>query len=207
MDRNAARIVDIKSNRLEQATDVLSRAFGGDPMVSYVMGDHDGKNDPRVRLFFSFSCDIRLVLGWPLLGVEEKGELLAEMALTPPGANQWASSLDDSYAELKRLMGPGPSAWFDSYGTWVEAQRPSALHYYVGVLGTDMADQGQGCHVRMLLERVQSMSEADPASTGVGLDTDSEHNVSMYKHFGYEITNYTDLDGMGVWAMFRPNGA
>jgi predicted GNAT family N-acyltransferase len=206
MDRNAARIVDIKSNRLEQATDVLSRAFGGDPMVSYVMGDHDGKNDPRVRLFFSFSCDIRLVLGWPLLGVEEKGELLAEMALTPPGANQWASSLDDSYAELKRLMGPGPSAWFDSYGTWVEAQRPSALHYYVGVLGTDMAAQGQGCG-RMLLERVQSMSEADPASTGVGLDTDSEHNVSMYKHFGYEITNYTDLDGMGVWAMFRPNGA
>lgn len=204
MSQRSARIVDIEAARLQEATTVLSRAFSNDPMLSYVMGDHEGESDPRVRLFFSFSCDIRLVLGWPLLGVEENGELLAVMGLTPPGANQWASSLDDSYAELKLLMGPGASAWFESYGTWVEAKRPSAPHYYLGVIGTSMAAQGKG-YGRMLLERVQAMSAADPGSTGVGLDTDSEHNVSIYQHFGYEITDHSALEGMDVWAMFRPN--
>lgn len=204
VSQDTSRIIDILPSELESATIVLARAFHEDPLLSYVMGEHDGEGDPRVRKFFSFTCQIRLTLGWPLLGVEHSGELRAVMALTPPAADEWAPSLVESYKELLTLMGPEANARFDPYRTWVEAQRPRDPHYYLGIIGTSKADQGKGFG-RMLLDRVHALSESDLLSTGVGLDTDSEDNVSLYQHFGYTITGHMVLGGLYTWAMFRTN--
>ena len=203
MSQNPARMVDIPASELELATTVLSRAFGEDPLLAYVIGAHEGEKDPRVRKFFSFTCQIRLVLGWPLLGVQDSSGLCAVMGLTVPGPGEWAPALDESYLELKRLMGPEATARFDPYGAWAESKRPSTPHYYVGVIGTTPVAQGKG-YGRMLLDSVRALSEADPLSTGVGLDTDSEDNVSLYQHFGYAVTGQTVLGDLKAWAMFRP---
>lgn len=97
VSQDAFRIIDILPSELEFATTVLAKAFYEDPLLSYVIGEHGEKGDPRVRKFFSFTCQIRLAMGWPLLGVERGGELRAVMALTPPAADEWAPSLVESY--------------------------------------------------------------------------------------------------------------
>jgi GNAT superfamily N-acetyltransferase len=120
-----------------------------------------------------------LTLGWPLFGVADSGELQAVMALTPPGVDEWAPSLVESYQELQQIMGPEAVVRFAPDGEWVEAQRPKDPHYYLGIIGTSTAAQGKG-YGRMLLDRLHELSEGDFLSRGVGLDTDSEENVSLY---------------------------
>ena len=56
MSQNSGRIIDISPAELESATTVLARAFHEDPLLSYVMREHNGEDDARVRKFFSFTC-------------------------------------------------------------------------------------------------------------------------------------------------------
>ena len=204
MSQNSGRIIDISPAELESATTVLARAFHEDPLLSYVMREHNGEDDAWVRKFFSFTCQIRLTLGWPLFGLADRGELQAVMALTRPGVDEWAPSLVESYQELQQIMGPEAVVQFAPYGEWVEAQRPKDPHYYLGIIGTSTGAQGKG-YGRMLLDRLHELSEGDSLSRGVGLDTDSEENISLYQHFGYAITDHMVLDDLHTWVMFRPN--
>jgi hypothetical protein len=39
----------------------------------------------------------------------------------------------------------------------------------------------------------------------VGLDTENEINVPFYERFGYQVVAHTQMDGIDLWSMFRPD--
>ena len=197
-------LVEITADRVDEAVGVLSRAFVASPLVRFLAGEIVTGDDPRMREWWRFSCAVRTELGWPLLGIESGSRLVAVMGLSLPGEPQWPPSLHDAYRSLLDALGPEGSARLEEYGPAAESHRITEPHHYLGLIGVEPTEQGRG-HSRPLMEEAHRMSEADPQSTGIGLDTDTESNVALYEHFGYEVTERLDVLGQPVWCMFRPN--
>ena len=198
------RVVPIPADRLDEVVGVLSRAFVASPLVRFLAGEDVTADDPRMREWWRFSCAVRTHLDWPLLGIKSGDRLVAVMGLSLPGEPQWPSSLRDAYQRLLDVLGPASAARLDEYGPAAESHRITEPHHYLGFIGVEPTEQGRG-HSRPLMEEALRISEADPQSIGIGLDTDTESNVELYEHFGYRVTEVLDVLGQPVWCMFRRN--
>ena len=189
---------------MDEAVGVLSRAFLASPLVRFLAGEDVTAADPRMAEWWRFSCAVRTELGWPLLGVEVNGRLVAAMGLSLTAGPEWPDSLHAAYSCLLGILGPAGAARLDEYGPAAASHRITEPHHYLGFIGVEPTEQGRG-HSRPLMDEAHRRSEADPLSTGIGLDTDTEPNVALYQHFGYEVTEVLDVLGQPVWCMFRPN--
>ncbi|MGB7873389.1 MAG: GNAT family N-acetyltransferase [Anaerolineales bacterium] len=192
-------------SQLSDAVGVLSRAFANDPMANHMMEVSKISLEESLNELFLFSCEVRLLLDWPLLGVFVEGEKLAGVAgITLPGEVKWPPSLQEIYANLSTRIGQEAVLRLETYSRLADTNRPSEPHYQLGMIGVDPEYQGQGCGGQ-LLNAVNEMSESHPESMGVWLDTENPRNVPYYQRFGYEIKEHSMLDEIDVWGMFRPN--
>ena len=91
------------------------------------------------------------------------------------------------------------------YSAAVRHAAPRAPHHYLTMIGVRETHQRQGM-ASALLAAVVDAADADPASTGVALDTENEENVALYEHKGFAMTSRQVVDGMPVYCMFRPGG-
>jgi ribosomal protein S18 acetylase RimI-like enzyme len=198
-------LVEIRADRVDEAVGVLSRAFLASPLVRFLAGEDLTGDDPRMREWWRFSCAVRTELDWPLLGVEVDGRLVAAMGLSLTGTPEWPASLDAAYGRLLDALGPAGSARLEQYGPAAESHRITEPHYYLGFIGVEPSKQGRG-YSRPLMDEAHRLSDADPLSTGIGLDTDTGSNVALYEHFGYRVTEILDVLDQPVWCMFRPIG-
>ena len=66
-------VVDLTIDKLEEATGVLASAFYNDPLANYLMADLGDDFPGCLSEFFRFTCEIRLDLGSPFLGVVRDG--------------------------------------------------------------------------------------------------------------------------------------
>ena len=49
------------------------------------------------------------------------------------------------------------------------------------------------------------MADADDSSAGVSLSTESQQNLPLYAHFGYQQLGHAVVGpGLETWAFFRP---
>ncbi len=198
-------LVEIRADRVDEAVGVLSRAILASPLVRFLVGEGVTGDDSRMCEWWRFSCAVRTELDWPLFGVEVDGRLVAAMGLSLTGTPEWPASLDAAYGRLLDVLGPAGSARLEQYGPAAESHRITEPHYYLGFIGVEPSEQGRG-YSRPLMGEAHRLSDADPLSTGIGLDTDTGSNVALYEHFGYRVTEILDVLGQPVWCMFRPIG-
>lgn len=192
-------------SHLSDAVGVLARAFTNDPMANYMMRLSKLSLEKSLNELFLFSCEVRLLLDWPLLGVRIDHSQLAGVAgISLPGEIEWPQSLQDVYENLKTKIGPEAVSRLETYSQIADTNRPAEPHYQLGMIGVDPEHQGKGCGGR-LLRFVNEMSESHPESTGVWLDTENPRNVPYYQRFGYEVEAHSMLDEIDVWGMFRSN--
>jgi ribosomal protein S18 acetylase RimI-like enzyme len=190
---------------LSEAVDVLARAFANDPMAQYMLGVSNLSLDKSLKELFVFSCEVRLLLDWPLLGVWTDNDQLAGVAgMTLPGHVEWPESLQIVYKNLKSQIGSQAVSRLETYSQLADTNRPAEPHYQLGMIGVAPEHQGKGFGGR-LLDTVSEMSGTHPESSGVWLDTENPRNVPYYQRFGYEIKAHNILDGIDVWGMFRLN--
>ena len=73
---------------------------------------------------------------------------------------------------------------------------------YLFMIGVASQHQGQG-HGRLLLDEVIKFAESDQLP--VYLETETENNVQLYQHFGFEVLNKVDLPvvHLPMWEMVR----
>jgi GNAT superfamily N-acetyltransferase len=151
-----------------------------------------------------FSCVVRFELGWPLIGALVGGELAGVVGLTDIDEKPWPASLADYYQTMTARIGSEAAEWLERYAALADTHKPNAPHYGVGVIGVDPTYQGRGV-ARALLEWLHGVSDADPRSTGVYLDTETAENVRFYEHLGYQVIGHERLgDLLDIWCMFRP---
>jgi ribosomal protein S18 acetylase RimI-like enzyme len=84
----------------------------------------------------------------------------------------------------------------------IERRHPKELHWYLAMLGTDPAHQGEGVGsalVRHVLD--DRANSGEPAY----LETETEANVPFYQRHGFEVIGELDVPGGGphLWLMWR----
>ena len=196
---------------LAEAAEVAVRAFEYDPFFRHCFGGSDERYLRQLRTAFHMLYGASLQRGGSLFAAHSEGALLGVVALEGPGRPLSWGELMRSPQLFRQLVmlalvgGPGALARLDGWDRAVRTLRPPEPHFYVLGLGVLPEFQGKG-YGRALMERLHQEADAHPYAIGVGLDTDTDKNLSFYGQLGYEPTGTVDIGGFDMHCMFRSNG-
>jgi ribosomal protein S18 acetylase RimI-like enzyme len=84
----------------------------------------------------------------------------------------------------------------------MEAQHPhDRSHWYLCILGTEPAAQGQGLGSALL---AQVLARVDADGLPAYLESSSERNLALYGRHGFEVTSEVAIPGgPRIWPMWR----
>jgi GNAT superfamily N-acetyltransferase len=198
------RVIDIPAERVDEAAAVLAAAFWDYPMMGWFFAGAGEKYGEHLTEMCRLSCELRLLVGWPLLGVEIDGKLAGVACVATAEDIHDVPELPVMEERLMARVGPEVEQRFEAYAKVKDANLPAGVHWYLTMIGVDPACHGKGCG-GVLLRRIHEMVAADSTVTGIGLDTQAPANVALYEHFGYEITAKTMVGDVDMWCMFRPS--
>jgi ribosomal protein S18 acetylase RimI-like enzyme len=86
-------------------------------------------------------------------------------------------------------------------GMMDDAHPHEPAHWYLGILGVDLARQGQGLGSAVMAPK---LAECDGAASPAYLESSNERNVPLYERHGFRVTGVLDLpDGPPLWQMWR----
>ena len=226
------RMVLLEPKDYDGMIDVFAEAFLEDPMATYVSGLDGLDIDPTNKRERQTKCN-KSFMHWvnrPILvrnkgvalGIQENGELVGAMTLVPGG-----TKTDGFFDVVTTLIATGPPPFYTSektnYAPFADkrleslgelAKRKKELmkdkdYIYVQTIGVKSAFQGKGyggMMLKLLLDISRSMH------VELYLETESESNESLYKHFGFRTLETIELQGEGDttnakfkgWLMHRP---
>jgi GNAT superfamily N-acetyltransferase len=202
--RQIPPVVRLPGERLDEVVETLSLSFFEYPVMRYILKDAGSDYDGQLRDLVAYFTDSRFSRGWPVLGIEVEGALVAAANVTPPRRTPRPPSLVERYERLRERTGVEAITRFEAFAEATESLEPDAPHYMLGMIGVPPAHQGKG-YARPLLEAVHEMSADDPESTGVLLSTETSGNLPLYQHFGYRILGEARVDELITWALYRPD--
>ena len=195
-------IVAIDLPRRDEAVAVLCDAFHDYPVMRYVLKDAGPRYEERIRVLLGYFTGARLVRGFPVLGVERAGRLVAVANVDPPVRGPKPPELRRLYREMCATIGDAAVERFHAFADAARPLEPDLPHYYLGTLGVLHEEQGHG-HARRLLEHLHGVSLADPASEGVVLTTETPDNRPFYERFGYQILGEANAEELRTWTLLR----
>jgi GNAT superfamily N-acetyltransferase len=190
------------SARTSEIVSVLCDSFHDYPVMRYVVGP-DGDIDERLRRLIDFFVFRRARQGGPLLGVVDNGDLLAAAVMTLPSEPQMTADVAERGDALWVELGDDARKRYEQYAAGAsKALVVGRPHHHLNMIGVRQASQGQGL-ARPLLEAARTLSIDDPTSSGVSLTTETPRNLTLYEHFGYQITGHARIaPDLETWGMF-----
>jgi hypothetical protein len=197
-------IIRITKHSLDEATEVLTRAFEDDPIINYFLSGSEKDYPERSRKIFEYQCLLYIEMDLPVFGTVQNSHLTGVACLAVPEKKERPDSLLEADKEFEKSMGPEFLGRIKRYMNLSKKYSPEGLHHYLAGLGVhpDFQELGFG---RLLLDEIYKIAATHQSSTGIYLETATLKNVEMYKHFGYNLLAMEKLDGIvDVWYMFRP---
>lgn len=196
--QEAASIGLVAAPDLPRATEVLARAFHGDPLMTWALPD-DTRRLERLRRMF-------LLLGRRLWFRHElayaTGGVAGAAVWLPPGA--WHVSLPRQAALLPGMVsgvGARGLSRMLRFANAMESQHPREPHYYLPVIGVDPAWQGRGLGSALL---APMLARCDREGLGAYLEATSPRNRACYERNGFVATGESRVaDSPAWWPMWR----
>lgn len=188
-------IVQAGIGDLPAITKSLTRAFADDPVFVYLMG---GTFDAR-RATLAFEMLGRNMLTHGLVLTNADRSSAAYWAR--PGS--WRMPMSSIVKTIPLSLRAYRWQIIRALGVLgrMEKLHPSEPHYYLEVVGTDPAHQGQG-HGAALLNEV--LEKADAEGVGAYLESSKDSNVPYYRRFGFDVVGEIHHpDGPTMWRMWR----
>jgi len=189
----------LRENELETATQTLALAFDDDPLFRYLMPGRRTR-PPWIRWFHRRALRECLRVGGALT---IDGPEVAVVGLYP--AHTWPPSFLASVRTfpLPPLPWALPPPRLLTVGLGIESRihraHPSEPHVYIYVLGVHPLQKGKGFG-GALLRHAKKLAE-DAGARG-HLETSNPVNLSLYRRFGYEVTETIEVRGAPpVWTM------
>lgn len=197
----------LAADRRDDVIDVFSDAFHDYPVMRWVVGP-EGDVAARVRRLITLFVSRRILRGGPMVGVFIEETLVGAAILTLPVEPEPPLGLTALAEDTWRELGEGARARYQRY---VEVTAPFfagvGSHHHLNMIGIRRSHAGQGL-ARPLLDAVQEMCIADPASAGVSLTTERDRNVELYQHFGYVVLAQTTVaDDLQTWGLVKPRAS
>ena len=197
-------ITRLAERQIEEAGEMLGRAFFDNPMSVYLLPDEATRARP---------------LTWMFDRTARYGHLFGEVYTTTGNVDGTAIWLPPDSPPIggERVIQAGMAAMSDEMGPQAFQrlmvmkrhmdglrQRDAAEpHWYLWTLGVDPPRQGQGVG-GALMQPV--FAQADEAGQPCYLEADKEKNVPFYEMHGFQVVEEGDLPdgGMHYWTMKRP---
>jgi len=193
----------LKETQLDEAGQVLARAFHDDPLMEYILRDEDKR---------------LAQLDWFMRAGAKYGTMYGEVHTTPESVDGAACWLPPGEADMSpiRMMRAGMiwapfkvglsgfSRFMKVMNVMEELHKRDMPdpHWYLMILGVDTEKQGQGIG-GSLIQPV--LARADSEGLSCYLETMKEINVAFYSKHGFEAVVEDDLDdGPHYWTMKRP---
>ncbi|MCB2017288.1 MAG: GNAT family N-acetyltransferase [Hydrogenophaga sp.] len=194
-------INDATPDDLAPAVGCLAAAFAHDPITGYLL--HHGPGYPeRVTQFLALLMRARLALHMPVLVARQGGEIQGSVMGYTTARPDWPDDIASDWLHFEHAN-PGLTERLAIHDTVADSLKPTTPHYYLGVIGVDPDLHGQGLG-RQLLQAYCDRSAADPASTGVYLETANPANVNFYENAGFVETGRGMLGDATLCCLFLP---
>ena len=186
---------------LDRIVEILTTAFFHDPLWGPAFPDADRRAEQAAGLWrFYVTC----VQRYPWTFLTSGGEATA--VWIPPGGVELTH---DEERELERLLldttGRETTDGILEIMAQFEAVRPSAPHFYLGLIGTHDAHRGKGHGMRLLAENLATIDEQGAA---VYLESSNPANDPRYARLGFTPHGkITAATGHVMTTMWRPPSA
>lgn len=192
----------------KMCSELFEKAFSNDPLLIYLFG----KNPNRpINKFFHFILEYANVKNQLIVGKELNGVIQGVACIETPDSQQPLKSISTHFKSMKLLTQFALQIeWstfkkINHYMKITSALRPKRPYHYLVCIGVHPKEQGKGIG-KHLLELIHKTVDADPISTGIGLDTENKDNVELYKKFGYQLVSEDKLGDITIYSMFRSKG-
>lgn len=194
--------VRLTQSQLNQAIEVMGRAFRNDPFLRHLAPD----DAQRARLTPEFVGIVvkycfRYGEAWATPSLDGVACWLTPGNTSPTFGRMLRTGMLTMPLKFGRA-GFGRFNGVVTYTDKVHKQSVSGPHWYLWGLGVEPSQQGKGIGGR-LMQPV--LSQADAANQPCYLETQNESNLTFYQEHGFEVVS----DGVGpksdlrVWAMVR----
>lgn len=182
----------------------MADAFSNDPHMTYFFPVEPGHHRRLVTEFFTILAGVRIALGMPVKALKVhdsvRGIVMGYTTSQPAWPDEWQERWAKLEADCDGLAGR-----LEATDAICNRYRPSAPHYYLGVLGLHPSLHGLGAGAALIRDYC-AISDADPASNGTFLETCSPKNVPFYRRMGFDVLGEESLDPRTtIWCLFRPN--
>ncbi len=197
----------LKESQLDEAGEVLGRAFFDDPLMEYILPDADSRSDK---------------VTWFLRTGARYGQLFGEVHTTPESVDGAACWIPPGEADMTLFrmaragmllvpfkLGLGAFRRFLKVNDYIEELHKRDMpedHWYLMILGVDTEKQGQGVGSSLV---APMLARAEAEGLPCYLETMKEINVAFYEKHGFQVVVEDDLPGGGphFWTMKRlPRG-
>lgn len=201
---NQPQIIMLDESHFPDATKILTGAFRNDPMIAHMFPPQKGNREPAA--FFEFLLMKSKLLQESLYGLFDNGELVGvacmEMSYSKrPSALQVLALIHQTLRLVFKI--PLRSFVFiNEYMKSTSSVRPRNRHHYLVFISVAPPHQGKGFG-KLMLDHLHSLVKSEPASSGIGLDTENPHNVALYERFGYKVTETQVIGPVTIFNMFR----
>jgi GNAT superfamily N-acetyltransferase len=181
---------------LEAVARCLGRAFQTDPVTSYLFPSPEDRARRAWRFYLAVARELRP--HGRVLTVEGLHGAAIWRAPRPPRPGRLAQAR----SALRFLAVLGGSAlrargFFEA----LERAHVRTPHWYLGVLGTEPARQGQGVGSTLLRPM---LAECDAAGLPAYLESSKRENLPFYERHGFEVRGEVSVPGSPtVWPMLR----
>jgi ribosomal protein S18 acetylase RimI-like enzyme len=197
----------LRSNEIDDAADILARAFLDDPLMAFAISDRDHRAVVLPR-----HLRPGVWLGHHLGQVWCTDDLSAVACWRLPGSGQATADQirDAGVPELPRLAGADLGARtepvYEFLSTRTQALAIPPAHWYLSMIGVDPDKRRQGLGsavIRPVLEIARARYEP------MFLETLAAANVAFYSHHGFDTLEegVEPSSGLAYWLFLRRNDA
>ena len=207
LSRDAApSVVRLAEDRVEEAGELLARAFLDDPFSGYVIPDRDERPD---ALPFLYEVGVRYgaLFGEVQAVHASDGALIGVAVWLPPGQHRTTPerSVEAGFLELAELLDEEPLQRFARVqGHVAEVHERDAPddHWYLMLLGVEPAYQRQRLGAALLRP---ALARADAAEVACYLETFAEENLAFYARHGFAVVTrgVEPTSGVPFWTLRR----
>lgn len=182
----------------DSIAEALADAFFDDPVMSWILVD-EARRSRRLEVLFRVFLRGHYL---PLNTVWTTSDRAGAALWGPPGHGIIPpSTMLRNVGGILRSLGLSSIRALRALGH-VEQLHPKEPHWYLGVLGTRKARQGQGVGSALL---APVLERCDEEGLPAYLESSKESNIAFYRRHGFEVTAEVELPGGGpkVWPMWR----
>jgi len=182
---------------------VLARAFTHDPPFHWVFRGDETRQDRLTALFGMALAGVFLPKGEVYTTTDLGGVSCWEPRPAEPAGEDEAAEFAAAMAGVGFL--PEEIDRMQTYLGMMADAHPEEPHWYLGILGVDLARQGQGIGSACM---APVLARLDEAGGPAYLESSNEKNLPLYERHGFRVVGVLDLlDGPSVWRMWRePRG-